>query len=391
MTDWFAQVKAWSVAEVAARFGLPVHRQGADVSFPCPACGKARRHTKGADKRNAAKVVGDGGWWCEPCEARGDAVSLAAARVTGSLKPANPEGWREVRRECAALGLCDADPSDPAAPTARKYVPPPLELQKEEAPKRAPAAEVAALWAAASALDAVPSWDEGGAWCGSARLFLADRGLSPARLAGLDVARILSPPERHAWPAWWPSYPTENYPAPFNYRVAAALYEPGGHMVAIQARTIGPEEKKTRNPSGASVRGAFFADAGGLEVLRGGSGRVVTLVEGLTDFLAAAQLVGELELGERPAVLGLVAGSAQALVNVRLNVTRLNVLTDNDETGERYFREVVKALPGASGFRVKLRPLEAGKRADLNDYLKNHPAHALAALTHGMKGGANGG
>lgn len=384
--DWFAQVKAWSVAEVAARFGLPVHRQGADVSFPCPACGKTRRHTKGADKRNAAKVVGDGGWWCEPCEARGDAVTLAAARVTGSLKPVAAEGWREVRRECAALGLCDADPSDPAAPTGRKYQPPPLELRAEQAPQRAPAAEVAALWAAASALDAVPSWDEGGRWCGDARVFLADRGLSPARLAGLDVARILPPADGHSWPSWWPSTWSRSW------RVAAALYAPGGELMGLQARAIDGVELKTMNPKGANIRGTFFADAGGLEVLRGGgSGRLVVLVEGLTDFLSAAQLAAELELGERPAVLGLVAGSAQALVSARLNVTRLNVLTDADETGERYFREVVKALPGASGFRVKLRPLEAGRRADLNDYLRQHPAHALAALTHGTKGGAHGG
>lgn len=385
MTDWFAQVKAWSVAEVAARFGLPVHRQGADVSFPCPACGKVRRHTKGADKRNAAKVVGEGGWWCEPCEARGDAVSLAAARVVGSLKPATADGWREVRRECAALGLCDADPADPTKATARKYEPPPLELRAEAAPQRAPAAEVAALWAAAESLEAVPGWDEGGSWCGEARAFLVARGLSPARLAALGVARILPPMERHAWPAWWPGSWSRSW------RVVAPLYAPGGELVGIQGRAVDGAELKTMNPKGASIRGAFFADAGGLEVLRGGSGRVVVLVEGLTDFLSAAQLVGELELGERPAVLGLVAGSAQALVSARLNVTRLNVLTDNDDTGERYFREVVKALPGASGFRVKLRPLEVGKRADLNDYLKKHPALAVKALMYGTKGGTHGG
>lgn len=381
MNDWFAQVKAWSVAEVAARFGRPVQRRGLDVSFPCPACGKERRHTKGPDQRAAAKVGNEGGWWCEPCGARGDAVNLAAVCVTGRLKPASPEGWREVRRECAALGLCEADPRDATAPTGRKYEPPPLELRVEQAPARAPTAEVLALWGVAERLDAVPSWDDGGRWCGDAQTFLAARGFDVSRLASLDVARILPTEGRHAWPGWWPaSWST-------SWRLAVPLYGLGAELVGLQARAIDGADLKTMNPKGVSIRGGFFADDGGLEVLRGTwSGGAVVLVEGLTDFLTAAQLAADLEPNRRPAVLGLVAGSAQALATMKLEAScRLVVMTDNDATGEKYFEQVKKALPGLSGVRVRLLPL-GDKRADLNDYLRKNPADAAAVLALGLEG-----
>lgn len=383
---WFGQVKAWPVSEVAARLGLPVETRGTDVSFPCPACRKARRHAKGADRRLAAKVVhGGAGWWCEPCGERGDAVELAALVVTGKAKP-GPAEWLEVRRECAALGLCAADPTDTRGRPARRYVPPPPEAWlTEKAPKRAPSAEVSALWGACERLDAAPAWDDGGRWCGDARAYLSARGFDVPRLAALDVARILPPEERHAWPEWWPASWSRTW------RVAVPLYAPGGELVALQARAVVPEDRKTTNPKGASIGGAFFADAGGLEVLRRKwRGPSVALVEGLTDFLAAAQLAAGIEAARRPAVLGLVAGSAKSLSSLSPWVgCRLVVLTDNDATGDRYAGEVTAALPGVRGVRVRLKPL-GGKRADLSDYLKRHPADAVAALT-GQEGGTHGG
>ena len=378
---WHAQVKAWPVPDVAARLGMPVERHGLDVSFPCPVCGKARRHEKGSDKRLAAKVVHDGGgWWCEPCGATGDAVALAAALAVGSTKPKTAGDWAKAHRACSDAGLCEADASNPGARAAVKYAPPAKPVQAaEEAPRRPPADELEALWAASSRLDAVPVWDDGGVWCGEARRFLAGRGFDVATLASLDLARVLPPMARHSWPSWWPS----SWSA--TWRLAVPLYAPGGDMVSVQARAVGDATRKTNNPPGCQVRGAFFADAGGLEVLRGEwSGPLLVVVEGLTDFLAAAQLASKLEAVRRPAVLGIVAGSAAALSSVALaSACRLNVLTDNDETGERYFRSVGEALPGLSGFRVRLRAID-GKRADLSDWLKHSAASALAVLTYGV-------
>jgi predicted RNA-binding Zn-ribbon protein involved in translation (DUF1610 family) len=380
-----AQVKAWPVAEVAARFGLPVARRGVDVSFPCPACGKQLRHTRGgADKRQAARVMGAGAeWWCEPCKMKSgrkkaDAVELAAFVVTGKAKPFGAE-WLEVRRECAARGLCEPPPADTKPLVARaRYVPPPP-APKHEAPKPPPPDEVKALWGACERLEAVPAWDTNGRWCGDVRAYLAARGYDVPRLAALDAARVLPPEKRHAWPGWWPGSWSRTW------RLAVPLYGPGGELVALQARAVVEADRKTTNPRGASISGTFFADAGGLEVLRGTwRGPSVALVEGLTDFLAAAQLAADLEPSRRPAVLGLVAGSARALGALTpWRGWRLVVLTDNDEAGDRYAAEVREALPGARGHRVRLPPLVKGQRADLADYLKHAPAKALEALTYG--------
>ena len=409
---WFAQMKR-PVAEVAAAFGVPVFRQGTDVSFPCPVCGKVVRYSKGLSEaalerapRAAMVAHGGSGWVCfaNGCGAKGDAVALAAVLAVGAVKPATKKDWAEVRRKCAAKGLCDADPSDPRAPAARRYEPPPLVPMKAPELKRLPAAEVAALWAACSRLDAVPAWDAGGTWCGEARAYLAGRGLDVGALAAIDAARVVPPVELVAsWPEWWRGWWGKTW------RVAVPLYDATGVMVALQARAL-PEHlatheawvkrrleadpkawvkpaTKTTNPKGPFVAGTFFADAGGLEVLRGTwSGPLVTVVEGLADFLAASQLAAGLEPTRRPAVLGVMSGSARALSGVRVNVSRLNVLTDNDKKGEEYFREVTAALPRLPWVRVRLRPLVGVEgRADLGDYLRLHPALALAALTHGTE------
>ena len=379
--SWFDQVKGWPAGDVATRFGLEIVRRGADVSFPCPVCLKARRHTKGSDKRAAAKVThGGSGWWCEPCGEKGSAVDLAAAVVTGKTGDHDPAVWADVRRACAELGLCDADQGDGRPPPARAYVPPPP--MPPAAPlERLPSAEVAALWAASARLDSVPPWDNFD-WCGEARRFIASRALDVATLAMHDAARILPPVDRYSWPAWWPSSWSKVW------RVVVPLFDASGAMVALQARAIVANDgPKTRNPMGSGVvAGTFFADQGGLEVLRGSyAGPGVTVVEGLTDYLAAAQLVAGLSPERRPAALGIVAGSARALVATNVKTSwRLNVLTDNDEQGERYFREVVAALPALDGFRVRLEPLE-GKRADLGDYLRQHRDMAVKAVTCGME------
>ena len=168
------------------------------------------------------------------------------------------------------------------------------------------------------------------------------------------------------------------------------MYDASGAMVALQARAIAAtgEGPKTRNPMGTGVvSGTFFADSSGLEVLRGtyaGPGLVV--VEGLTDYLAAAQLAAELEPRKRPAVFGIMAGSSSALTTVSVKAhCRLIVMTDNDTSGEKYFREVAAALPGHNGVRVRLKPLN-GRRADLSDWLRHNRHAAMAAMTVGLEG-----
>lgn len=382
-SDWCGQVNAWGAAAVAGRFGLELVAVGADTSFACPVCGKGQRHSKSTDKRRAAKVTPDrGGWWCEPCGAKGDAVALAAVAVTGDLKPPL-DGWRLVRQECAALGLCEADPRDPRGPGGQvRYVPPARPVVTVAQPARLPAAEVAALWGACSRLDAVPGWEleaSAGGWCGEVRTFLATgRGLDVGALAALDVARVLPPPARvSSWPTWWPSSWCRSW------RLVVPLYDARGELAALQARAIdGSEAPKTRNPMGAGVTsGTFFANREGLELLRGAySGPSGVFVEGLTDFLAATALLSALEPQKRPAVLAVIAGSAKAAGQI-VTTRRFVVMTDNDETGEKYFREL-EAATGLSGIRKKLARID-GKKADVNDWARRDAQGLLKALTTG--------
>lgn len=352
--DWFAQVKAWPVADVAARFGLEAKRIGADVSFPCPACGKVRRHTKGADKRLAAKVVANGaGWWCEPCDTTGDAVTLAALVVAGKANPSKDK-WPEVRRACADRGLCDAAGDGGPAPTVRlvKPPPPPVEVQ----PQRPPAAEVAALWGACLPLTAFPTWEGGAEWTGEARCYLASRRLDVSTLERLDVARLLPPATRCAFPAWWPSSWAQTW------RLVAPAYEPNGDLASLHARAVGDADPKTRWPAKCAASGLLFADARGLALLRGDRLELegALVAEGLTDFWAWC--LWAYFQAKRFAVFGVAAGGARAFAQVRWpSGLPCYVAMDNDRTGDKYAQQVREALPATVEVR-RVRFNEGGGR-----------------------------
>src|SRR5258708_3596050 len=113
--DWFAGVRAQGVVRVAQAFGLQRGR-GRSLS-PCPACLQPTRHRKTGDERGALGLTSEGqGFRCFQCDTSGDAVTVAALVVTGEPTPGR-ERWAEVRRACAELGLCDADPRDGRLPS----------------------------------------------------------------------------------------------------------------------------------------------------------------------------------------------------------------------------------------------------------------------------------
>lgn len=373
----FEQLNRWPLSDVAARLGLNVQRRGGVVSAgPCPLCGAVTRHTKTQDKRGALGWKAESqGWKCFQCEAHGDGAALVAAKVCGTTKP--PRGrWVEVERHCGELGLLSDNPGSKPASGAPIPAPPP-----RPPPRRPPASELRALWDAALPLDAVPSWTGADAWCGEVRVFLASRGLDLLTLTGLDVARIL-PPKAGTGTAWWPAGWADRW------RLAVLAFDAKGTPATLQARavdgsTMGP---KTRNPLGLEVRGALFADSLGRAVLAGAyAGPGVVVVEGLTDFLAAAQLVTEFRPEARPAVLGVMSGSAEGLKDVQLpGGVPVNVLTDDDKGGDAHANAVVSTL-WRSGMRRLRPPPIGGKKADLSDWLKHDRRAALAALSHGME------
>ncbi|WIG98422.1 toprim domain-containing protein [Myxococcus sp. SDU36] len=162
------------------------------------------------------------------------------------------------------------------------------------------------------------------------------------------LARILPPPERYPYPPWWP------YP-PDVYRLALLAFESGGEVASIQARAIRadlPAKDKTRNPRGFSYAGTLFANGRGQEFLRAVRGaetlaalEAVVVTEGLTDTLKLAQVA--CRYGRRWAVLGMVAGSANAFRSLSAWPTGIPcwVATDGDEAGDRYAIQVREALP----------------------------------------------
>ncbi|WP_309895329.1 toprim domain-containing protein [Archangium sp.] len=262
-------------------------------------------------------------------------MTLAAWAIAHSPRPSD---WQPVREALAGVLVAPRE-------QLSRLLPPSPAL-----PERPPRAELEALWCACLPLDAVPS-DLESSWTGEVRVYLAQRGFDVGWLttpAARGLARILPPPERFPYPAWWP-YPPEVY------RLALLAFEPDGAAASIQARAIRadlPAQDKTRNPRGFSYAGALFADDCGREFLRAGRAResmaeleAVVVAEGLTDTLKLAQVASR--HGRRWAVLGMVAGSANAFRSLSAWPRSVPcwVATDGDEAGDRYALQVREALP----------------------------------------------
>lgn len=328
--NWLEQVKAFPVSDVAGRMGLEVLVRAADISFPCPACGKTQRHSKGSDPRKAAKVMPNGRWWCEPCGAGGDVVALAAAVVTGTTSPAK-ERWGDVRDACVRVGLCIGH-----APHGRNVVAylPPAPLLPATVADYAPTAEVDALWAASNKLSTNSE----------AGMYLRNRGFNLERLAWTQMVRE-APPVHPVPLAWWPGAWLRRWPLMF------PAYNARGAMVSLHARATQRDiEPKTRWPYRCNASGLLFADALGVTFLRECAQvqsvaglEAVVVAEGATDTLKLAQVV-EAE-NSTLAVLGYVSGSKHAFARIHwpADIPCL-VATDDDEVGDKYAAEIRKAL-----------------------------------------------
>jgi hypothetical protein len=365
--DWFAEVKLWPVADVANRLGLEVVRKGADVSFPCPACRKVLRHSRGADRRHAAKVMPENRWWCEPCGASGDAVALAAAVTTGSPTPPR-KWWADVRARCASVGLCTDLSGRPPPPRPFVTFGPPAESTPLA---HAPQKGVEALWRA----------------CGPVGLeseagrYLAARGFDVARLPWLEVVR--QAPEQVDPVEWWPAAWLRRWPLMF------PAYDVRGELVSLHGRALANVEPKTRWPYRCSASGLMFADSMGVTFLRqcarGASVdglEAVVVCEGATDTLKLSEVVDGAECAF--AVLGYVAGSKRAFAGIDWPVhVPCVVATDNDAVGDKYAAELRGAIDWrVPMFRVRVpqaRSPEGRKAGDWSDMSNPEVLEALTA------------
>lgn len=284
---------------------------------------------------------------CFGCDKSGNALHLIAARWGWNMMGDFPRVLEEAAR-MAGVRLEDLRrefESGPKVAPARPAAPPAGHFQATE---RIPRAELKALWDASGSVNATGD-------CTPEDLdvcrFLARRRWWPPSIAAIGCCRVL--PLEHAWPTWWPASW-----API-WRLAVLAFEADGTPAGIHARAVTEASPKSRWPySGRDRKYSFsrllFADRAGRGVLRGtppaGLQRIV-LVEGITDFLAAAY--DTLETGAPHAVLGATAGGFAALEGVRWPAGVTGVIaTDHDTAGEKYSAEIAKALPGVRLVRL---------------------------------------
>lgn len=332
---WIEEVRDRGPVEVGQAFGLEHGDRGPGFLQPCPSCGAAKRHPSRRDRRGAVGLTPDGGGWrCHECDAHGDAVALAAWLSVGKVPGAGDPAWREVRRSCAAHGLCDPDPRDPlhGAPVAARRPPP--APRPPEPPRRLDAGEVRATWGLCLAVEADP---EVAAW-------LAARGLSSAVVAHLDLARAL-PLAGPALPGWL-RYEGRSW-RESSHRLVVPLYGSTGLVESLHARALRPQAPKDKaaSPAGAEVRGLVMADAAGRAMLAGqlAPSRVV-VAEGVPDFLTWGTWAGDLT-DASTAVLGVISGSWDDALAARVpDGAQVAVRAHRDSTGAKYADRIASTL-----------------------------------------------
>jgi hypothetical protein len=339
--DWLDDVKGYDILSAAAAFGLKISGR---MFGPCPRCGREKRGS--SDGRPPLGVRPDGrGFECQRCheDAKGDVVNLAVLVASNGDAIALTKANRaDVRRACAAAGLCDPDPLDRnPAPAPRPRIAPAPAVPVVQPP---PEDEVARLWAAC-----VTVTNDAGvaAW-------LTTRGLDPKLVADADTARAL-PLGLDLDPYRWASLTKDPDPAKVRasawnargYRCLVPLYRADGALAGVRARYIDGDPRVTRKslaPAGTSVAGLVMADELGRRLLSGlERAAAVWIAEGEPDFLSVAQVVHGDE--RAPAVLGMFQGSWTDALAARIpDGCRVTIGAHNDKDGDKYAARIAASL-----------------------------------------------
>jgi hypothetical protein len=302
-------------------------RAGRWLTRPCP--------LHGGDGRNFHVDPDTLGWRCHSgCQESGDAVSYVE-RTQGLDFP----GAVRFLADLAGVTLPDAPGGSVGTRRRPPPRPPPARQERpREALRRAPLAELEALWGACLSVTTAT---------GPARAFLAGRGWESQleELDTLDVVRLL--PESYPWPSWWPGSWARSW------RLVAPAYEADGTLASLHARAVLPDaDPKTRWPYGPESKELLLADPNGYAVLRGVPVvglRAVLVVEGLTGTLNMALRMSTLAAQLGPvAVLGATSGGFEALARVAWPVgAEAWVGTDTGDThgtGDKYAAKVNETL-----------------------------------------------
>ena len=278
---WIEDARHAALLDVAAALGLEQDRAGRAL-HPCPGCGAERRGSR--DPRGPVGLTPDrGGWRCFRCGAGGDGLDLVATRMFGArLRDLTPENVQDVRDWYAEHGWCPAGttsesarPSTSSPATAKTAAPP---SPPDPMIARPPAGEVAELWNACGDV-----YDDGevSAW-------LVYRGLDPAKVSDLNLARALPP--TGSLPAW---ARCAGRPWSAGWRCIFPIYDATGTLASLRARWChllargeAPAEQLDRPPEDLPAVKSAAAAAGP------GSASGLVLADGL--------LLQLLRTGERP-------------------------------------------------------------------------------------------
>jgi len=365
--DWLADVKErTTVPEVAEALGMEVRTRGGRQSLaPCPVCGDDQRGHSTRDRRGPAGTTPDlQGWRCFRCDASGSVFDLAGYLLLGR-RPDGRDDFAALRAWFAERGWCYGDDRDPRRPAPRRPLRKPAPRPPEQ-PARTPelVGDVAGLWGRCRPVTADPE----------VRAWLERRGLDPAKVEDLDLARAL-PEDLAGLPGWARA---QGRPWTAGWRCVLPAYAQGGRMESLRARWVRPGNpphglKEVAAAAGAgSASGVVLADGLGRELLRSGRDgderlRAV-VVEGGPDFLTWSTRWSETDLAA-PAVFGVWPGAWTWDVGRRLpRGARVALRTHEDKAGKRY--AWLEVWPTLAGRCDVVRPdLPPGR--DDNDLLRS--------------------
>ena len=337
---WIEQAKKVGVAQVAAALDLKFSRKGWG---PCPVCNAEVRSKKNHDRRAPLGVrPDDQGWECQHCHTTGDALNLATLVLFGEadMTALSVHQKEELRDFYSSRGWCDPRQGFDLARVRPVPVRPPPPPAPD--PVRPPLEEVADVWDRAGPVTADP---EVAAW-------LRGRGLDPARVQDMDVARAIRPDA--ALPRW-----ERCRGVPWirgGFRIIVQGWTALGTMESVHARCIlktpptAPDGSAL--PKGAwpasgpgSASGLIMANGLALQLLRGqwteGEPLRVVIAEGVPDFLTWSCCQPDL------VIFGVTAGSWKEEHAARLpDGSRVVIWTHADPAGDKYATKVAETFAG---------------------------------------------
>ena len=257
---------------------------------------------------------------CHGCGAGGDVYNLIAQVYGLSLI----DQFQDVLQIAADFAGITIDNSKPV-----KYTPP--KKIEPRPPEYPPKDELGDMWSNAVA----PCDDD------QVVKFFERRGISLDAIG--DMCRVI--PVDYNLPKWAIYRDEADSKGRYDWimsghRLIFPLYNHDGKIKSFKARNMGDSKLKNVNPLEYSAVGLCFADDNAWKMLsKNQHCETVVFVEGEIDFLQAVQLAGD-----DTAIFGIYSGCWSDEHSKKLNCDRVVFLTDVDEPGDRYAKQIAESV-----------------------------------------------